>query len=317
MVSEDPPVVHEKPYFEAFLWGAVLGTVLVVSFTWMAALYWKETREFSLRKDMELIEIFGETQKESDLSMVLFGNSRLRHAATFGFFPDKKVTLPDGRTMAVVQYGIDAGSYNHFEHLIEPVLEIRPDYLVIVRNLLTNNTASEDRANQTFFFAQLVFHYINRAFRYHIPADYNWTIDRRGVDSTCFADFTKERLLQRINFGAERDRHMLDGPETQKMRKLIENARSRGIRVVILDLPPPVEKVRVYGKKRHHLGYPGLGFYPEAAQMLPVQHKDVLWLDYQVPADITHFCDFTHLSKTGRQVFSNWFLDWVIAQEAP
>lgn len=296
----------EKVYFLAYIWAVCFALLLA------GGLYYAAQRDLERQAavyragNRHLLDLLQEGRGKADLSAVVLGNSRLRNALAVGFDPEIPVTLPDGRRLAVVQYGIDGAGFFNFADMADDIVRLRPDYLVVMPNVLTNR-----RAAQPFF--------MNRAVTTSLYLDRllagqdrkaAWLRDRSYIVSQCYDSFSKTRMDDHLKRLALRDFHSLDPANGDYMKALdfLKRARDAGIAVIMLDLEPNMEMLDALGVPPVLVDYPGLGHAPSCGDLLPGLADQVKWVRYYPVEAARHYCDFMHLNDRGRTAFTAWFL---------
>jgi hypothetical protein len=272
--------------------------------------YWDNETKTSVEKDLDLLRSFKGIKKTADISMVVIGNSRLRYGLDIGFQPHELIELPDGRNLAIVQYAIDIAGINKFIHLTDEILKSEPHYLIILKNLPTNNLVSqrEEVTPLLISVSKVVFQYIYNRFILNLTAEEVWEKNRQLQEKPCLTEYSRSELDSFMDVIQGSVVHDLNGAETIKTRAYIDKAISQNIKVVLLEMPSYQSAVREYGEELHKLEYPGLGFIPSEKQILPALYKQVRWLAYTNELEQRHFCDYIHLGTLGRKQFTNWFL---------
>jgi hypothetical protein len=298
---------REKDYLYAFLLGPIFGAVIIFYLMLDAAVAGLESNN-ALDLNTQIIEQFDKASQDADISMIMIGNSRLRYAATFGFDPQEIVTLPDGRTMAALQFANNAAEFSYYGGFSDNILLARPDYIVLMDMLLTN-LRPPGRGAATKYSKMIYEAWIER--RKGMNSEDAWHYDRHHLQLACYAYYTPKFMNDRIAATAARDRHYLD-PEVNDnipaIREFIRKARAMGTKVIILHLPLNTDVLDEYGVPYHYLNAYGLGAKPTKQQMLPELHDDVIWMNYPEKIGRNHYCDFIHLNKAGRAKFTEWFL---------
>lgn len=309
----------EKIYFLAYFWAPVVALALICGLYYGALRDMQAGVQIYDAGNKALLQDFVQAKTQSDISVIALGNSRLRHALTVGFNPQEKTILPDGRSLAVLQFGLDGAGFFNFADMADDIIAAKPDYLVIMPNVLTNR-----RTAQPFFMdkAVTVTMYLNRLLSDQNPQA-AWEYERRYIISECYTGFLKKRMDQHLQLLAFRDSHALDGNESYKQAlSFLHRARDAGIKIILLDLEPNMAMLNALDVKPHQIDFPGLGHSPSCRALLPDLYKDIQWASYYPVEGARHFCDFMHLNAQGRAAFTHWFLtllskDWHSADLCP
>lgn len=307
-ILQNFPRAYETDYLFTFLLAPVFTAVLIFT-----SLIWASADSYNTVADRDqnlaLLHRFLEDEKDADVSVIMLGNSRLRHALNFGYDPSGTVRLPDGRMLAALQFSDNASEYRVYEYMESDILLIHPDILVILDTLLSNRSRPYSWATRYGRMAYDLFE--NRlngtARRLKTRAE------RQDLMKRCYSSFNAVQMNERVKSTAWRDAHSLDmdvnGRNLEGIRRLVDLAVKAGIRVVIVSLPPNMAVLDRYHVPSHVLDFYGLGFQPRHEQLLPDLADKVTWLPYNAPHDSAYYCDFVHLNSQGRAQSEEWFLD--------
>jgi hypothetical protein len=296
------PPLREKKYFWAFLWGLLLAADLIAVMFFIAG-------ERNMRRyiendyNVQLIRQFSETRRKADLGVVMLGNSRLRHAVTFGLDPEKIVDLPDGRKMAALQFSYNAGRFDLYNEITWHILNAKPD-IVIIQNSVISNAPLPGMPGLVKV-STIVLDYFRKLFA-RVDEYKEWRADRHMLLSRCDFKFDDYHMAQRRAF-MEKDQHRLtpDNAGYKAAQDFIAQAHARGIKIVILDIPARTKLLSRFGMTRAFTDFHGLGYFPAPKQLLPRSYTDVLWAAYADPDEEAHYCDEVHLNAEGRKLFTN------------
>jgi hypothetical protein len=296
---------YETRYILAFGWGivfALIAIALILAFTARQA-----QQYLALQLDEELINRLVTTQKEADLSLVMLGNSRLRHAVTFGFDPEKMVALDDGRKLTALMFARNGARFNFYSSIAPQILSLEPDILVVQDAILTQ---SDPGAAWYVEYSLAAFNYLN-SLRTKPKLEDLWLEGRMDISERCFEDFTLGPVARHINLNRTQPLHSLAADNTNRAAALafIDDALEKGIRVIIVSLPADRKLGRMIGNSPHVMDFNGIGHYPGREELLPEYHGKVTWFAYESDAGSRFFCDFIHLNKLGRNYFTDHFLD--------
>ena len=298
---------EEREYLNSFFIGPVLG-LAVIFYLLMTAAIGSNKVNYEFDHNIEIMDTFKDSASKADVSLVILGNSRLRNGVTFGFDPGKLADLPDDRKLAVIQYAENAGIYKHFEYLEGHILDAKPDYLMIVKPVLTNSRAADDLS---IYYARIVYDYIKDIF-FKRDAHKAWWNARYLPEERCFDELTPAQMQSRLETTENRDQHSLNpvtNTDLANAREFIRTALSSGIKVILLDIPPNMEVLDHYNVPRHVLDFHGIGYTPSYEELLPELHDRVLWWEYEDTGGKKHFCDFVHFNEPGRELMSQWILE--------
>lgn len=302
----DDGVKREKTYLMALILAPVFAAVIVFYLAIDGAEY-AFLSNGAQDLNFRIIEDFEAAREQADLGVILLGNSRLRYGNTFGFDPDKRVDLPDGRKMAALKFTLNAAEFKNYETYADAVLMAKPDYIVLQDMLLTNMRPPA----RTFFahYSNMVYQAWLYRFRDLTPEQV-WENNRYDIKMSCYNRYTISMMNRRIAGTASRDRHNLDPAENGNIdlvRNFVRKAIAQGIGVIVLHMPSNTDVLDEFGVPYYHIDSYGLDHRPAPAEMLPDLHDRVTWLSYPAPDDRQSYCDFLHLNETGRQDFDHWF----------
>lgn len=314
MKSFDASPQREKKYFWAFLWGLLLAADLIAVMFFIAG-------ERNMRRYIEndyntqLIRQFAETRKKADLGVVMLGNSRLRHAVTFGFDPKKTADLPDGRKMAALQFSYNAGRFDLYNEITWHILNAKPDLIVIQNSVISN--APPSGMPGLVKVSGIVLDYFRKLFT-RADEYKEWRADRYMMLRRCDFKFDEFHMAQRREF-MEKDQHRLtaDNAGYKAAQEFIAQAHARGIKIVILDIPARTGLLSRFGMTRAFTDFHGLGYFPTPKQLLPRSYPDVLWAAYTDPDEEAHYCDEVHMNPEGRKLFTTSLKHEIAREWAP
>lgn len=305
---------REKGYFESLLWAVVFFLIIVNVALKIVSDYWDATVEYNSQRDLQAVHDFADAKQDTDLSIFLIGTSRLRHALNQGFSPTTPVKLPDGRTVTMMTIGVDSASFSSFDHVTEDVLAADPDYLVIERHLLINDSrVGGEKMTSTLWVLMAIDGFIDRAIVRRVSREEEWEISRKGHYIDCLTDFSKPLLDKTLAYNQERDFYDLEGDEPQATRDFIRRARAQGIKVIIIFFAPHTEELEKYGYPLHYLDVASFDHDPTKEELLPEQSDEVKWWFYWPREEkASQFCDFTHYNDKGRNLSTQWFINRVM-----
>lgn len=299
--------VYERDYLFSFMLAAVFAAALII-----VAVIWASADSIntvnSTDQNLALLRTFGEVKKETDVSVIMLGNSRMRHAVNFGYNPEEVTKLPDGRTMASLQFSNNASEYRSYDYMESDFLFLHPDVIIILDALLSIQRFPYPMATA---YGRMVVDLFNNRINGLATREKTWE-ERQDLMPSCFGSYNANSMNERIKTTAFRDAHSLDPKVNERnivgVRRLIDLAVKAGIKVVIVSLPPNHEILRRYNVPDHILDFYGLGYQPTHEQLLPELHDKVTWLTYPAPDDTAYYCDFVHLNSKGREQSQAWFL---------
>lgn len=297
---------HEKHLFWALIAAPVVALLLA------AVLYIFAVQELRAQLrvydagNRHMLTLLQDGMDQSDISIIVLGNSRLRHALTVGFDPEIPVSLPDGRKATILQFGLDGAGFFNYAGMADDILALHPDYLVVMPNVLSNR-----RAKQPFLMdkAVTITMYLNRLLEGMDPKR-SWLYERSYIIDQCYDGFLKKRMDQHLQLLTLRDAHDLsdENDSLRQARAFLKKAADADIKIIMLDLEPNRRMLRDLNVATHQIDYPGLGYRPVGEDLLPDLHDKIGWLTYYPVEKEAHFCDFMHLNELGRDSFTEWFL---------
>lgn len=292
---------HESQGLWALCGGALLAVVLVYGALLLAVAHVKAYDP--LLFDKALLEAIKD--HPGDESMVVLGTSRTRNALSAGIDAAEPVTLPGGRRIRVLQYAGDTALFSFYGPLLPDILAARPDTIVILDILLTNNRAFKPGAMRGY--ANMVYFWLEDLWRGLSPEE-KWRQARRKVIDMCIDDYDTRAMRDQMAFVGVRDRHSLapDNANLAQARDFIAQALGAGIRVVVLRLPHNAEQSDKFNIPGYEISFHGLDHRPAPEELLPGLYEQVQWLDYG-PISSSQFCDFVHFNDVGRKEFEAWF----------
>ncbi len=304
---------YEKRYFFSLIWGVVLAADLICVSFFLAGE--RNMRRYTVNDyASEAVAEFAAAKENADVSVVMLGNSRLRHAATIGFHPAEITELPDGRKLASIQFALNAARFQLYEWFSHRLLQAQPDIIVIQDSVISNSLGQGPTIIKA---AEIVYDYY-----YKVLTGYDerkeWWDDRLWILKDCRFDYNERNALRRVEF-MKKDFHQLakENEDYQLSQSFIRQALARGIKVVVIRIVPYMEHFDHYGITLHTLDFHGLGYYPAPEQLLPDMHGRVEWVTYKSPDEPAHFCDDVHFNDEGRKAFMEWFLKNITKWERP
>lgn len=287
--------------------GLTIGAVLVFFILMLVLkMHSRDNNDIYLAQ-LDLLQTIRDHKNSDDLTVIMMGNSRLRHASTFGFDPNEEIiNLPDGRRIFALQFAEDVAMFSSYKDIWLHILASKPDILIVQDMLFT--TARRTEAMSLKAVSKVIYDYYDMIRQGMEPLD-EWNRERNHIiDEMCVKDFNRQAMQDRIIFGAYRDNHSLtDNDNTVAMRGAISQALDAGIKVMIMRLPTNEKAIAKFGIEPHVVDYFGLGFIPSKQQLLPDLKDKVTWLEYPAPGT-EQFCDFSHLNEQGRDNYSDWLL---------
>lgn len=295
---------YERKYFWAFIWAIVIAADLIAVCFYLSG---QRSMERYVKNDYnaELIAEFQQQSEKADLSVVLFGNSRTRHAVTVGFTADELVTLPDGRTMAVLQFAPNTALFTLFRTVSERILELQPDMIVIQDSVITNETADISIVTKL---SALILNYIVGSFQ-DVDAYAVWHRDRHWLlpEESCVKNFVKEEMERMMHFYPDNDKRFLteDNESYVLAKEFISRALDAGIQIGVMHVPLNLDVLGAYDEGA---SVPALDVRPSHDFLLPQTHGRVVWLDDAPRLPQSLYCDYAHLNAEGREIFSDWLL---------
>lgn len=296
---------HEPGAIRGFALGILLGASLVYGALMAASATMAQVGEEAQALNESLLPALVAARQPGDVSVVVLGNSRVRYGFLHGFDPAAPVTLPDGRTARVVQFGEDVAQFQQYETLWPSILAAKPDLIVFTDMLISTQRRAAKMSAQNF--SDVLFQGIRRKLDGKTPAQ-EWEEARRDIKDACLPEFKSPQVQDRLIFTAHRDNHSLtDNPNTEAARRAIRQAVQMGIPVAVLRFPSHEPAYSAYDVPRHLIDFYGLGYVPTPEQLLPDDHAKVQWMEYPRPP-AAHYCDFVHFNANGRGPFTDWLL---------
>jgi hypothetical protein len=306
-VNNNDKLEIEKQYYFSFIWGLFFTLILHLSAIYAAYVYLSDIQKVSEQEELALLEKFANQKINANFSVILFGDSKLRYGLDLN-----DENLNDN--FAYIWFSPDGASYNKLEKHLHYSLNADPDFIIIASNIISNNSMSLSsgtaKSNNIIVKASSgVFKFLYHGLLFRMSAKENWLLTRVGIDSSCLTFFSKQELDYKISFNESLYIHDINGPETKKFREFITLAINQGIQVIIIDLPSHDSLMMSYDIEPHRVNYSRLGFTPTREQLLPQLANKVLWLSLNKKLQTQHYCDFTHLNRNGRALFTDWFLN--------
>jgi hypothetical protein len=222
--------------------------------------------------------------------VVMIGTSALKYATNEDDLFARAVSQQVGHSVDVVRIVNNWGVPGDFEPLLPAIRELRPDLLLIQRDLLVT-----DRPWWRHFL---------------LDADYlKWVLSGRGAwdhrsEDPALVQYDRPcwRRTGVLDVDTQTDRREewvtldLDGPDAQALREFVAAAPAADIRVALVDVP-----------RRHDLEA-GANGPRQAALASPAVAAAIgdtpSWSAPELPE--TLYCDISHLSPEGRAVYSTW-----------
>jgi hypothetical protein len=298
---------YEGKRLMALVWGIVIAADVITLLYFMAG---QKNIERYVTNDFnaQIIREFEQVKQNADLSVVLFGNSRMRHAITFGFDPKEIVRLPDGRKMAVIHFAPDAARFDLYSDVTYRVLKSEPDLIIVQDSVISN---ARNTVPNMVGWSKTVSAFLERMVT--DIDDYKlWYDDRMYVATPdeCMKEFTRWGLDRQLAFNADRDRHELSEENLgyRQARDFINWALAENIKVMIVSVGSNTQMLDRFDVPSHKTDFYGLGFYPSKKQLLPENHERVRWLEGMPPLESSFYCDYVHYNKKGREVYTSWLL---------
>lgn len=295
--------LRETQYFWAFFWAAfIFGFLLFGSVT--AASLPAMRHDYDSEFYQTIVDDFTVAEKETDVSLVMLGNSRLRGATTIGYDVRPAVTLPDGRDMTAVQFAVNSARFYDYRKILEPLLATHPDLIIVQDTLIANALAAQPDVGATTRVMYL--HFTKMITGKTIPEIIS---GERHESVPCRDDqFDREAMDEYLEF-LELFRRGLedDNPSYTIAQDFIAKAVAQGSKVIVIRIDPNIPFFRKLDVPIHLSEYPGLGYMPTIAQLLPQTHKDVEFRHYgKVKGDV--YCDMIHFNAKGADLFTDWLL---------
>jgi hypothetical protein len=300
--------LYEEKYFFSIVWAIILSANFI-SVSFFFAGERNMQRYIDNNFNGELIREFNEIRKETDYSVILLGNSRLRYAISYGLDPAEIVTLPNGKTVAVLKFAINAARFDIYDADVSyRVLKSKPDLIVVQDSVISN---APSNIKSTILYSKTVLEFFVKSIRGISQYD-EWLRDRKDVwkDSQCFKKFTEEGLEIQLQFAADRDRHNIDeeNPGYKAAMNFFMQTRLSDQKVAVLRIPPNLEVLDRMDVPVHKTDFYGLDAMPTIEELLGDEHEGVAWINNPPEFTEKQYCDYVHLNSKGREVFGNWLL---------
>jgi hypothetical protein len=308
LFSEIKPLYEEK-YFFSIIWALILSAnFITVSFFFAGE---RNIRRYIHNTfNADIIREFNEVRKDTDYSVIMLGNSRLRYAVSYGLDPNEIVKLPNGKTVAVLKFATNAARFDIYDADVSyRVLKSEPD-LIIVQDSVISNAPSEFKS--MIVYSKTVLEFFVKSIRGISQYD-EWLRDRKDVwkDAQCFKKFTKEGLDIQLQFNADRDRHSIDeeNPGYKAAMDFFMQSRLSGQKIAVLRIPPNLEVLNKMDVPVHKTDFYGLEKMPSLEELLGDEREGVAWINDPPEFSEKQYCDYVHLNSKGREVFGDWLLE--------
>ena len=238
-------------------------------------------------------------QNNAKRKVILFGTSRLKYSTgpEEGLVSAAAAKGVDAAFLTVVQ---NSAEFNDFHSLLEPIINLRPDIVVLQASLFVKDRTS----NLDYRIIQKYALWALRGGEGPISVD---GIDQKHVQFArpCTRDFSALSLDQRVERVSQRGIYDLDGENAAAVQDFIAAAREAGIRVVALDFP-----------RTSALNDALRDFYGEKLIRNRILSDTENAWSYPGVIPDSDFCDATHMDENGRAVFSDWLIDKIIEELA-
>lgn len=297
------------------LWAFYGGLVLALLLAFALRGLWGDTwrNDMTKRYRAEIAKIEAQRQP-GDLVVYIFGNSRLRNDIALGVKAKPEI-LPNGRRAYFLRFAEDAAYFENYEAVWPDILASKPDVIAFMPYLMTRKKIVDYFAlyNLPDSLYRIASNLVTGR-----STDEMWRLLHIVPHEDCYRerDFNRQALQVNLGFLEKRDHATLENlPDRVKARKAVGQALADGVQIVMLSLPPNMDRLKALDVPRDVFDYYGLGFMPLPAQILPDLHDRVLWREApSLPA--TDYCDFSHMNEKGRAKTTEWFLDMLDALPA-
>ena len=294
-------LLRERKYLWAPFWGALFFVMMILG-TIFWFLHYNLTVAYNNDFNGDLLAQFAEHKKETDLSVVMLGNSRLRNATRAGYSVAEIFTLPDGRTVTFLQLAKNAATLQAYEGLLPQRLNARPDVLVIQDSLVSNFKTA--RFVPIDLFRAALDFYIDRI---KAVRPYDKWYEMRSTPIECKPrKYDRQEMENYLNYKSN-VRHTLgdENPNFVLSQGLVRNALALGTAVVMLRIDPYVDYFNRMEVPLHRSTFHGFGREPTHEELLPDDYGHVLWWRYTETKD-ENYCDMIHVNDKGAEAFTNW-----------
>ncbi len=305
-MTEQPHIRNEKSGPWSFYTGLALGLALIVAL--LAAAAAADSDYYGAVRDEVLLEKFAAQARPDGPTLILFGNSRTRQAADFGFEPARPVDLGGGKKLWSLQFAHNGAIFKEYRPLWPALLRLKPDYIVVQDALLSAMRPPGAKPHSMSVISGMLFEYAKNKILNRSPQDY-WQERRNDIFRNCVGASTRGDVQAQITGMVGRERHDVSEVNINHTEAVeaVRQALAANIKVVILTLPPNLAVFDRFGVPYHKSDYYGLGHVPTHEELLPGLHDKVAWLELPVPPP-EEFCDMVHVNAAGRRHFTAWFL---------
>lgn len=297
----------QKRHFRLLpLWALVWFVILISALKLASGHYYERNNELFARYDRNMVSwLFGAEFKD-DLKIIMLGNSRLRNAFLKGLKQPDRLSLPDGRSAAILQFNYDASVFNDYRAITDAIIKQKPDLLVIQAGVITNTHAAIPYITRISGNLVLYAHILMQ----DMSSDEAWFFRRTHVIETCFDNFATRRVAAHVALLKQRDRHII-GPENEsymQAQDFVSRLIKQGTSVIVMQIESNKKLLDMAGHNTLDVDFNGLDSYPAPADILPESYDKVRWLSYKAPQNNNIYCDIVHLNEKGRVLFEKWLL---------
>lgn len=294
-------LLRERKYLWAPFWGALFFVMIILG-TVFWFLYYTLTTAYHEDFNGDLLAQFAAHKADTDLSVVMLGNSRLRNATRAGYSVEKVYSLPDGRTVTFLQLAKNAAALEAYRRLLPEILHLRPDVLVVQDSLVSNFKTA--RFMPIDLFRTALDFYIDRI---KTVSPYEKWYEMRNTPVECKPrKYDREEMENYLNY-KRNIRHTLgdENPNFVLSQGLVRNALALETTVVMLRIDPYVDYFNRMDVPLYRSTFHGLGREPTHEELLPDDYGNVLWWRYTETKD-ENYCDMIHVNENGAAAFTDW-----------
>lgn len=226
------------------------------------------------------VDEFAARVDDGAYGVVLFGDSRLRNGLPLQDDLGELLSDASGQDVAVLRIVNDWAIYDDFEPFVPAIVQAEPDLVIVQEELRERHRGldASELLQREYLWWKL---FGSGAWS---PGDRSQTYLQRSAD--CAADEGVEERRVRIGRWVSFD---ADGSAPAKVAAFAAQATAQDIEVRYLTIPVTTAAAA---------GLPGVEKTEGQASLGP-----------DITIDDTHFCDVVHMGPSGRDIYTDWFVD--------
>jgi len=282
------------PPLSAWLFAVLFGLIFVVLFNIVAASVSVPRSEAFLNHNRSRLDRFAQIAKEypAKMRVVILGNSSIKYGTAVDEETFRIAATDDVHVLRIVN---NWASFSDFAPFAEQILALNPDVIVFQADLLGRVRLKEFPPKEIKFQRYLI---------WQVAGQGDWNPDMSDQaelqeDCTDFNDKSDARFARRKSAVSEWQRVDLTDPGAQQAKQFIETALTRNIKVALLYMPVTEKAQPLQDQVVEKLS-------PAVNDLL--KRDGVSLLQYPHPTDESHYSDFVHMNKIGREVFTSWLV---------